>query len=128
MSDTVAMILVVVAIVIVVAVVGLLLMRTRGHERRARAAHELRSQAAAQAGDVELAQREAASRQAAADHAREQAEIAEARAAEARQGLAQAEAHQEDKVREADRLDPTVDHRSDEYHPDDVTPPGRSPR
>jgi flagellar biosynthesis/type III secretory pathway M-ring protein FliF/YscJ len=59
--------------------------------------------------------------------AREEAEIAEARAMEARQGLAQTEAQQEDTLREADRLDPSVDHRGESYQPGDATPPPAAP-
>jgi hypothetical protein len=125
MSDTVAAILVIVAVVLVIAVVAALLLRTRGRERRARQAEELRTHASAQSTDVQLAQREAASREAAAEQAREQAEIAEARAAEARQALAQTEARREDTVREADRLDPSVDHRDAAYQPDEPPAPGR---
>ena len=128
MSDTTALILVIVAIVIVLAVIALLLARTKGRERRTREARELRTHAAGQATDVEYAQREAAARQAAAEQAREQAELAEARAVEAQQGLAHTEARQEDVVREADRIDPSVDHRSDDYAPSDVTPPRGEPR
>jgi predicted Holliday junction resolvase-like endonuclease len=128
MSDSVAMILVVVAVVLVVAIVALVLMRTKGKERRAHQAAELRGEASAKSVDVEQAQRSAASREAAAEQAREEAEIAEARAAEARQELAQAEAQREDTVREADRLDPAVDHKSDDYTPQDVTPPRSGPR
>jgi hypothetical protein len=64
----------------------------------------------------------------AAEQAREQAEIAEARAAEARQELAQTEAQREDTVREADRLDPSVDHTGADYAPQHVTPPRSDPR
>ena len=103
MSDSAAVILVIVAVVLVVAVVALMLMRTRGNERRAHQAAELRDEAAAKAVDVE--------------QARGQAEIAEARAAEARQHLAQVEAQQEDTLREADRLDPSVKHTSSDYRP-----------
>ncbi len=54
--------------------------------------------------------------------------MAEAQAAEARQKLAQTEAQQEDAIREADRLDPSVDHRSDDYTPEDVSPSRPSQR
>ena len=125
MSDTVAMIVVVIAVVLVVALVAWLLMRTRGQERRAHEAEELRTEAAAHSGDVEMSKREVAARAASAEQAREQAEIAEARAAEAERELAQTEAHQEDKLRAADRIDPAVDHRSEDYRPGDVSPPRR---
>jgi flagellar basal body-associated protein FliL len=117
MSNTLAVILVVVAVLLVVAVVAVLLTRTKGKERRTREAYELRTQAAAQSVHVEETQHTAASQRAAAEAAREQAELAEARAAEAERELAQTEALQEDTVRDADRLDPSVDHRDEHYAP-----------
>ena len=85
--------------------------------------NELRTQAAGQSTDVEQTQRQAAARQAAADQAAEEAQLAQARAEEARHELLQTEAQREDTLREADRLDPNVDHSSDDYQPGDVTPP-----
>ena len=49
-----------------------------------------------------------------------EAERAEARARDARQQLAQAEARQEDVLREADRLDPEVDTRREGYRPGEL--------
>ena len=123
MSENAAMIVVVIAVVLVVAAVGLLLWRTRGRERHAREAAELRSRADAQTVEMDHAQRTAASRRAAAEAAREQAELAEARAAEAERELAQTEAQYENTVRDADRLDPLVDDRSDHYVPGRPTSP-----
>ena len=123
MSENAAMIVVVIAVVLVVAAVGLLLWRTRGRERHAREAAELRSRADAQTVEMDHAQRAAASRRAAAEAAREQAELAEARAAEAERELAQTEAQYENTVRDADRLDPLVDDRSDHYVPGRPTSP-----
>ena len=107
MSNTVAMIIVVVAVVLVVAVVALLLVRTRGRERRAREAHELRTQAAAQSTHVEHAQREAAARQAAADQARERGRDRRGPGhARPSASSLQTEAQREDTIREADRARP----------------------
>lgn len=123
MSNTTAVIIVVVAVVVVAAIVIALLVRTKGRERRARQANELRTTAASQSTDVEYAQREAAARQAAADQAAEEAQLAQSRAEESRRDLLHTEAQQEDTVREADRLDPDVDHSSTDYQPGDVSPP-----
>jgi hypothetical protein len=117
MSDNVAMILVAAVVVIVVAAVALLLWRTKGRERRAREAAELRNQAQAQTVEIDHAQRAAAGQRAEAEAAREQAERADARAREAEQELAQTRAQYEDTLREADRLDPSVDDSGDDYVP-----------
>ena len=90
MSENAAMIVVVIAVVLVVAAVGLLLWRTRGRERHAREAAELRSRADAQTVQMDLAQ---------------------------------TEAQYENTVRDADRLDPLVDDRSDHYVPGRPTSP-----
>ena len=57
MSNSTAVIIVIIAIVVVVAVVVALLVRSKGRERRARQANELRTQAAGQSTDVEQTQR-----------------------------------------------------------------------
>ena len=110
---------IIVAVVVLVAI-GLVvaLLRKRDTERKAREAQELRSEAAVQSSATADAEREAARIDAEAQLARAESERAEARATEARQGVAQSEAVVEDKVREADRLDPDVDHTTSEHQPD----------
>jgi uncharacterized protein HemX len=98
MSNTVALIIVV-AVVVVIAVVAVLLVRTRGQDRRTRQAHELRTRAAAQSVELERARRR----------------------------LVQMEAQQEETIREADRLDPSVDDRSEDYEPQDIAAPRQRP-
>lgn len=119
--DTGTVILLVVAVVVVLLIVGLVTMmssrrkaaetehnRTRAEEIR----HEATGTTAVRDSDLEA--REA---QIEADRSRLEAEQAEARAAQAQQGVQVEDARREDKLREADRLDPDVDHRSDDYAP-----------
>ena len=56
-----------------------------------------------------------------AERKRLEAERAEAEAERARQGHLQEHAKIEDQVREADRVDPDVDHRSPDYVPETST-------
>ncbi|WP_121254396.1 hypothetical protein [Nocardioides ferulae] len=122
---------IVVGLVLVALVAGLVLvMRKRKQERQARdhaRAQELRREAAAQTPQVTQSQLEAREAAAQADLARAEAERAERRAAEAKQGLRVEEARQEDAIREADRLDPHVDHRADDYQPGATGAPTDTP-
>lgn len=105
--------------VIVIAVVALLalVMKQRTNQvHRARAA-ELRNEAAGQAGGLQESELRARDAQAEAERKRVEAERAEREAAEAQQAQAQEQATYEDRVREADRLDPDVDHRAEDYRP-----------
>ena len=52
-----------------------------------------------------------------AETARQEARRAEQESAVAQRAAAQARAQQEDVVREADRVDPVVDHRAEDYQP-----------
>jgi FtsZ-interacting cell division protein ZipA len=119
---------VIVIVVVVLAVVAIVSMtskrRTEQHRTRA---DELRAEASAKAGGLTESQR-------AADEAEAKAELAEAEAQRAREQAASAEqSHQveqasyEDKLREADRLDPDVNTGSKEYEPsvwnDETTSP-----
>ncbi len=109
-------VIVIVVVVLAVAAIVPMTSRRRTEQHRNRAA-ELRTEATAQAGDLAESQR-------AADEAKAQAELAQAEAERASEEAATAEqSHQveqasyEDKLREADRLDPEVDTRSQDYEP-----------
>lgn len=124
-------ILLVVAVAVVLVIVGIVLtMSTRRkaaemeHDRSR--AEEIRHEATATTGvrDSDLEAREA---QIEADRAKLEAEQAETRAAEAQQGVQVEEARREDQLREADRLDPDVDHRADDYAPGTDAPVAEEP-
>jgi hypothetical protein len=114
----------VVFVVAALAVIGFIVasMRKKNQqENRARAA-EIRESAEAGAAVIPDAQARARETEAQAEQARLQAERAEERARAARTEAAQQEALHEDQVRAADRLDPDVDHKADDYTPETVTP------
>lgn len=113
---------------LVVAIVAVLLIagaavwasQRRGTQRREQErirADQLRSEAESQRTELRETELSAREAQVEAERARLEAERADARAAEAQQGLQVDEARFEDQVREADRIDPDVDHRADEYRP-----------
>ena len=112
---------IIVIAVVVVAVVAAIVLAMRARRRKQEQdrlrAEQLRTEAHHHTGAVTEAQREAQLRETEAERARLEAERAEVRAAEARQQAQVAEARVEDRVREADRLDPDVDTRSDDYAP-----------
>ncbi|NYG54485.1 hypothetical protein [Nocardioides perillae] len=114
--------LVVAAVLVLAALVAFALVRRRDLRRQEAAG--LRSRAAAHAPRLQETEREARLREAEAERLRLEAERAEQRAAEARGAVAHEEARVEDTVREADRLDPGVDHRSDDYRPQPPTQRG----
>jgi flagellar biosynthesis/type III secretory pathway M-ring protein FliF/YscJ len=111
---------IVVAIVVLAIIVGLIVMMMRKRReakleaQRTRAA-ELRGTALDHGPGVAEARHRAAEAEAEAQRARDEADLAS-------RSLAQEEAHQEHALREADRLDPDVDERSDGYRP--TTPAG----
>lgn len=111
---------IVIAVVVVLAVVGLLVMaanKKKQEQRRAQAG-ELRTDAHAQSASVLDADRQAREAERQAARAREEAQRAEQQAAEASRARDMERATHEDQIREADRLDPDVDHRSDDYVPE----------
>jgi FtsZ-interacting cell division protein ZipA len=117
MDSTTLIILVVlvVAALIVVAVVA-----ARGTKKReaARAqAAELRSDPVASGTGVHDANLEAQRAAEEADRLRREAEQAQARARKAEQGVTVEQARQEDHLREADRVDPDVNPKADDYDP-----------
>ena len=114
----------VVAIVVVVALAGLAVAASRRRgtakaEHRRHEAEQLREDAVAGASGLD-------SSRAQAQEARTEAQQAKARATQAERGAAMDEATVEDRVREADRVDPDVDHRAEDYEPEAPAPPTRT--
>lgn len=101
---------------LLIVVIAVALSRRNTEQKRSRA-EQLRLQAATQEPAISESRAQADDAEAQALLARQEAERAEERAAEARQGMHLDEARQEDAVREADRVDPDVDHRSGDYEP-----------
>ncbi len=110
-------ILVVLVIVVAAGLIWSAMKRKKDQAGRERAG-ELRSEAADTAASTR--EREARAREAEAEAARvrAQADQLEAHAQEERTSYDMTRARQEDAVREADRVDPDVDHRAAEYSPD----------
>jgi Flp pilus assembly protein TadB len=120
MSDTETTVLIVIVVAaLLLAALAAYLMRKRAQEQRAHEAGELRDVAATHTHEVTEAEREARRKDAEAELARAEAERAEVEAQRARQGVVQTEATREHLAREADRIDPRVDTRSDDYTPTD---------
>src|SRR5207342_2720570 len=102
MSTSTIIVIVVLAVLLllVIGVVAFLMNKRKAEHNRAQA-ELLRTRAVTRTGDLTEAQ---------AQIARAEAERAEERAAQAKQGHLMEEAHHEDQLREADRIDPDVDH------------------
>ena len=112
---TLIIVLVIIAVVIAVAA---FLVRKKNREANVARADHLRTQAATQAqSTIAPAQERAAAAEAEAEQARAAAAKAEKEAEEARVAAQQIEATHEGQVRAADRIDPRVDHRADDYAP-----------
>lgn len=113
------MIALIIIIVLVAAVVAVsMAIRNKNQQADIARADELRQQAAGQAqAQIAPAQDRAAVAEAEAEEARARAEQAEAQAEEARTAAQQVEASHEAQLRAADRLDPRVDHKADDYAP-----------
>ncbi len=105
-----------VLLLLVIGLVAFLMNKRKTEHNRARA-ELIRTQAVTHTGDLTEAQRRAQEAEAEAQIARAEAERAEERATQAKQGHLMEEAHHEDRLREADRIDPDVDHRADDYAP-----------
>jgi hypothetical protein len=80
-------------------------------------AEELRTQAATQSSDLEESHRRTREAEAQAQLKQAEAERAAREAEQARQGHTVEQARQEEVLREADRVDPDVNHRADDYSP-----------
>ena len=111
------LIIVLVIIAVVIAAAAFLIQR-KNREANVARAEQLRAQAATQAqSTIAPAQERAAAAEAEAEQARAAAAKAEAEAHEARLAAQQIEATHEGQVRAADRVDPRVDHKADDYTP-----------
>jgi FtsZ-interacting cell division protein ZipA len=104
-------------VVVVVVLVALMAWRAQHRRKMAARAQELRSEARAHAPEVGQTRQEAREAEVRAEAARLEAERAQRDADAAKTALAQQEAVHEDRLREADRLDPAVDHEADDYEP-----------
>jgi len=107
-------------IIALIAILGYVLNKKKMEQNRARA-EGLRSEAGSTATVIPEAQVRAREAEARAERARLDAQKAEEDAARANQSLSAEQARYEDRVREADRLDPDVDHRARDYQPDTST-------
>lgn len=110
--------IVIAVIVLVVLAVAFVVIQRKNREANIERADQLRTKAASEAqGTIAPAQERAATAEAEAAEARAIAEKAEAEAEAARLEAQQVEASHEAQVRAADRLDPRVDHKADDYAP-----------
>ena len=132
--ETETVVWIVVAVALALLLLGLLaaFMSKRKTEHRKAEAAELRQDARSSTPALDQADVRARAAAVEADQARLDAQRAEARAAEAEQARAAEQATYEDRIREADRLDPNVDTGAPEYQPDtrypadtDAAPPHR---
>ena len=110
-------------VVIIVAVLALIAfivsaMRKKSQHTKETRAAELRQEAQQRAAVIPDAQVRAKESEAEAERKRLEAEQAAERAQAARTEVVQHEASVEEQVREADRLDPNVNHKAGDYAPD----------
>jgi len=109
-------ILVVLAVLLAAALIWTAMKRKKDQVARQRAS-ELRSDAASTAAEKQEREARARAAQAEADRVRAEADKLEVRAQQERTSYDMTQAKQEDHLREADRLDPDVDHRDPDYTP-----------
>lgn len=111
-------IVIAIVVLIVLAAAAFYVVQQRNRKANAERADQLRAQAATTAqATLPGAQERAAEADAKAEEARAAAQRAEAEAEEARVVAARQEAEHEAQVRAADRLDPRVDHKAENYEP-----------
>jgi len=103
---TIGWIILLVVVLVVLAVVVAMMMRKRRREQHRAHATQLRQEAAGRSDEIARSEQEAKAAEARAEAARLEAERVEQQAAEARRGLDMDRAHQEDRIREANRIDP----------------------
>ena len=113
----VVIILIVLAVALVAGLVWSSMQRKKQHVARERAG-EIRSEAAVSGADRQQEEARAREVEAEAQRARAEADRLDAEAQKQRTSYDQTRAEHEDRVREADRIDPDVDHRSADYQPD----------
>ncbi|MGZ5400081.1 MAG: hypothetical protein ACXWDL_13325 [Nocardioides sp.] len=125
--ETSEIVWIIVAVVVVLALIGLAVSMSRKRQaakatQNRQHAEGLRQEARAQQGGVQQEELKAREAELEADRKRLEAERAEAEAERAKQSHLQEHARIEDQVREADRVDPDVDHRSPDYAPETARP------
>lgn len=122
----VIIILVILAVVIAAVLIATAMKRKKAQVGRQRAS-ELRSEAAQTALGKQEQEARAREAEAEAARARAQADRLDAQAGQERTSFEMTRAQQEESVREADRLDPDVDHTAPDYQPNlDGTPAQRA--
>jgi TolA-binding protein len=119
----VIIILIVLAVLLAAALIWTAMKRKKQQVARERAG-ELRSEAATSATAKQEQEARAREAEAEAERVRAQADKLDARAQEERTSYDQTRATQEDRLREADRLDPDVNHRDPDYRPGAPSAPG----
>ncbi len=112
----IVVVLIVVAVLLVVALAWSATQRKRDQLGRQRA-DELRSEAAATAAEHPVQEARAREAEAEAEQARARADQLAARAEDHRTSAEMTQAQHEEHLREADRVDPDVDHESADYAP-----------
>jgi flagellar basal body-associated protein FliL len=115
--DMSTIIWIIVAVIVVLAVAALIaaMMRKRKAEQQRVHAQHLRREAVSNVDRVQQSDVEAKEAEARAERARLEAERAEAQAVEAQRAVDMERATYEDRIREADRIDPDVDHRTNQH-------------
>jgi FtsZ-interacting cell division protein ZipA len=121
--STTGWVILLVIVVIVLAIVGFAVSRGRQHQARAKA-EEMRADAERRDEAVQHTESQANQAEIQAERARVEAEQAQARAEEAKQAHLQEAAQREDQIRQADAIDPDVDHTSETYEPGTTRPEG----
>ncbi len=121
--DTVWIIVIIIAVLVLIGLAVAMSGKRKDAQKRQHA-EELRHDARAQQGSVQQEELRAREAELEAERKQVEAERAEAEAERARQGHLQEHAKVEDQVREADRVDPDVDHRSSDYAPETTATSG----
>jgi type II secretory pathway pseudopilin PulG len=115
MSSLVWIIIAIVVVVVIVAIIAAVLGSRKRNELHRNRAGELREQAAAQATAVQQREAEARETEARAEQARAEADRLRAEAQDKSGTAAEYREDQAAKLREADKLDPDVNVKSDDY-------------
>lgn len=110
-------VLIVLAVLLLVGLVWSMARRKQDQQRRTRA-DELRTEAAGSAQEHRDEEAKARAAEAEAARVRAEADQLEHRAQDQRSTSEVTRARHEDRIREADRLDPDVDHSADDYAPE----------
>ena len=111
-SSTIVWIVVAVIVVLAIAALVAAAMRKKRAEQQRTQAQQLRQEAVSNVDSIDHSSLEAKEAELRAERARLEAEQAERQAQEAQRAVDMERATYEDRIREADRLDPDVDHRT----------------